>query len=124
MCLIVDKIQHPNNLPIVLDRDLYVTKYLRYNYSRNPFKSKWVTPFQMKSVRFIFGRAILKAKIKEGGFIDDIHCLKIHKGIHSMTGPWKYSHFVTPFRAKIPKGTKVYYGTDDDIVSEKLIIYK
>lgn len=125
MCLRVDKVQHPNNLPIILDRDLYVTKYLEHVYTKNPpFKSKWMTPFQRKHIRFIFGKAVLKAKIKEGNIRDNIHCLKIYKGIHSMIDAWGYNLHGIPFIAKIPKGTKVYYGTDDDIVSEKLIIYK
>lgn len=56
-------------------------------------------------------------RIFEGWYCHD-HFV-INKGIHAYTTQYNGTH-----PAIIPKGTLVYYGLYDDIVAEKLIIYK
>lgn len=129
MCLAIDKWKHIDLQPIILDKDLYVTKILKINPSMYPFSNNWVTPYMLKPIKFIFGKVTLRAKINKSDFsysynTSGILEALIAKGIHSLIGPNINGIPGKSFIAKIPKGTKVYYGKDYDIVSEKLIIYK
>ncbi len=121
MCLTIDLKKHPDLKPIKLDKDLIVRKYLCNKndvpgYYRKRFMTKYVTPFMYVRVHFLFGKAILRAKLGE---VDS----EIYEGIHSTT-VYIYSDHLIEHKAIIPKGSLVYYGTNGDIVSNKLIIFK
>lgn len=130
MCLIIDKRKHQSLKPIKLDKDLIVSKGLvsrkddEWLVSDTHFKfANFVTPYRQKSVHFLFGRAILRAKLDKPYYRD--YSWRINKGIHA----WLCKNnlmFLTYslYNAVIPKGTKVYFGMSGDIVAEKLIIYK
>lgn len=123
MCLTIDLKKHPDLKPIRLDEDLLVHKYLCdkkkvSDLHRKRFMTKYVTPFTYTSVHFLFGKAILRAKLDE----PDGHN-QIYRGIHS-TRAYMYSDVFIHHKAIIPKGSLIYYGTDGDVVSNKLIIFK
>lgn len=118
MCLFINVSRHPDNKPIILDEDLKVFKYLDIN-KRKIFNTKYSTPFRHKNILFLFGKCILKAKLDEPDPFDSVF-----KGIHACINKSMLSMDYIEFKAIIPKGTKVYFGTDNDIVAEKLIIYK
>ncbi len=124
MCLTIDLNKHPDLKPIRLDKDLLVHKYLCNKndvpgYYRERFMTKYVTPFMYAQVHFLFGKAILRAELDE----PNACCIQIDRGIHSMK-VYMYSDVFIHHKAIIPKGSLVYYGTDGDVVSNKLIIFK
>ena len=118
MCLFINVSRHPDNKPIILDEALKVFKYLVRN--KKIFKPKYKTPYWDKCVPFLFGKCTLTSNMdgpEPGG--------KIRKGIHACVDSDYYmSQSYREFDAIIPKGTKVYFGDNNDIVAEKLIIYK
>lgn len=123
MCLIIDLNKHPDLKPIRLDKDLVVHKYLCDKKDlpgpyRKRFMTKYVTPFTYTQVHFLFGKAILRAELDKPNRYDQIRI-----GIHS-TKLYMYSDVFIHHKAIIPKGSLVYYGTNEDVVSNKLIIFK
>lgn len=123
MCLTIDLNKHPDLKPIRLDKDLVVHKYLCDKKDvpgpyRKRFMTKYVTPFTYTQVHFLFGKAILRAKLDK---VDEYN--QIYRGIHSARA-YMYSNIFIHHNAIIPKGSLVYYGTNGEIVSNKLIIFK
>lgn len=123
MCLTIDLKKHPDLKPIKLDKDLLVHKYLSDKKNvpglyRKRFMTKYVTPFTYTYVHFLFGKAIFRAKLDK---VDAYN--QIYRGIHSARA-YMYSNIFIHHKAVIPKGSLVYYGTDGDMVSNKLIIFK
>jgi len=130
MCLIIDNIKHPDFKPIRLDKDLVVSKFLLNSNSKNvlwpcapwwlEFICNFITPCQYKPIHFLFGQCTLRAKLDTPRKTPlNSLSMYIDKGIHAYNTREDNLH-----PAIIPKGTLVYYGVDDDIVAEKLIIYK
>lgn len=123
MCLTIDLKKHPDLKPIRLDEDLLVHKYLLNRKDvpdchRKRFMTKYVTPFTYTPVHFLFRKAILRAKLDK---VDEYN--QIYRGIHSSKA-YMYSDIFIHHEAIIPKGSLVYYGTEGDVVSNKLIIFK
>lgn len=118
MCLEINLNKHPDRTPIRLEKDLYVLKFLRVR-KKILGHTIYETPVQRYRTRFIANRCILKAKFN---FQELFY---VFEGIHAFTSEvgWFLGPNI-PFLAKIPKGTLVYFGINNDIVSEKLIIYK
>ncbi|MBP5595754.1 MAG: hypothetical protein J6Y02_10255 [Pseudobutyrivibrio sp.] len=118
MCLEINLNKHPDRTPIILEKDLYVLKFLRVR-KKILGHTIYETPVQRYRTRFIANRCILKAKFN---FQELFY---VFEGIHAFTSEvgWFLGPNI-PFLAKIPKGTLVYFGINNDIVSEKLIIYK
>lgn len=120
MCLVIDTNCHPNFEPLVAAYDMEVIKVLAFG------KRGWTTPYRHKKVHFIFRRAILKSKMK----INSLYIDEVCEGIHSCLVDIKAREVMygtvgaLVFKAIVPKGSKFYYGTDGDIVSNKLIILK
>ena len=128
MCLTIDLSKHPDLKPIRLDEDLIVTKCLCNKHSANwsfiPLRIRaicnFTTPYRYKPIHFLFGKCILRTKLdKPQKSKHRSYSFEIYKGIHAYNLHWKNFYF-----AIIPKGTLVYYGYNNEIVAEKLIIYK
>lgn len=129
MCLTIDDIKHPDFKPIRLDKDLVVSKLLlspdlkKISWPRErwwlKFICNFITPCRYKPIHFLFGNCILQAKLDTPIPSSVYSYMLINKGIHAYT-----FKNVTMYPAIIPKGTLVYYGCNNHIVAEKLIIYK
>lgn len=118
MCLVIDLYRHPTLKPFVAKYDIPVKKLLTKDRRGNYF-----TLYRGYSVIFSNGIATLEAclekpkKVSIQGHFNYI----INEGIHS----WRSNpgcYIIN--NAIIPKGTLYYIGRDNDIVSEKLIIYE
>ena len=118
MCLEINLNKHPDHTPVILEKDLYVLKFLRVRDVLLGHEM-YETPVRRCRTRFIANKCVLKAKF------DFQNIFYIFEGIHAFTSEvgWFLGPNI-PFLAKIPKGTLVYFGMNNDIVSEKLIIYK
>lgn len=118
MCLEINLNKHPDRTPVRLEEDLYVLKFLRVRDVLLGHEM-YETPVQHYRTRFIANKCVLRAKF------DFQNIFYIFEGIHAFTSEvgWFLGPNI-PFLAKIPKGTLVYFGMNNDIVSEKLIIYK
>lgn len=128
MCLTINKQVHPNYEPMTAEKDLVVYKILR---------SKRTTPFMGFPVKFIFGKARLKAEFEINFFYNQFSeetFRTVYKGIHAYLTFQKCEDYIRLFsytsdnftihKAIIPKGTNYFIGIHNDIVSEKMIIYK
>ena len=120
MCLVIDKAYHPNFKPLIANGDIEVIKVLTFG------NKGWTTPYQHKKIYFIFKRAILKSKMKRSSLYTDEVCEGIHSCLNEAKAKYVMAHSIgsLAFCAIVPKGSKFYYGTDGDIVSDKLIILK
>ena len=120
MCLVIDRVRHPNLKPLVANHDIEVMKVLTFG------NKGWTTPYRYKKIHFIFKKAILKSEMR----ISILYTDEVCEGIHSCLDVAKVKEVMSynagslVFQAIIPKGSKFYYGTDGDIVSNKLIILK
>lgn len=123
MCLIINPKEHVfwfnHYIPKVAKRDILVFKGLLLHSDRQYF-----TFCRAHPVDFVNGKAVLEADIE----IEKSQCrnaTKWHKdriigpGIHSYRSPQLCYNY-----AIIPEGTTFYVGCNDDIVSEKLIIFQ
>ena len=132
MCLIISEKYHPDYKPLIAEEDIEVVKYLALPGDVSYFYGDGMigtvhcplrTPFM--SIPIVFGdneecvleSSTFEAKMDE----DDGWCMEV--GIHAYTSSQGTClSGLTPFQAYIPKGTKYYFGTNGDIVAEKMII--
>lgn len=119
MCLYIDKEKHPNYKSIILEKDKVVYKLLECTNNR------YSTPYKNMSVIFnCLYTSNIERYTSSWGYSEFL----IEKGLHSfvnMIDPTilkANSKYMKIFKAIIPKGSEVYYGTNDDIVSNQLII--
>lgn len=132
MCLIISEKYHPDYKPLVAEEDIEVVKYLALpddvsyldmNDMIRTVHHPLCTPFMSIPIVFddneecVLESSTFEAKMDE----DDGWCMEV--GIHAYTSPQGTRlSGLTPFQAYIPKGTKYYFGTNGDIVAEKMII--
>ena len=113
MCLKISRLHHKYFCGIPLPKrakcDIHVFKALDWINI-----DKYRTPYQKVPVEFKQFKAELF--VKHFTFIDG----EVAKGIHA----FRYKGRDPIFDAIIPKGTLYYIGTNDDIVSKKLIIFR
>ena len=137
MCLTIDKTEHTETMrygnykklpkPLIADKDIPCHKFLKYVRNHD-----YYTPYIVAKVEFNEdGIAILESDLKGKkkypfGYkycsFDKEHY--IYEGIHSYCN--NIICFVNHicFNAIIPKGSMYYYGDDNDLVSDTLIVFK
>ena len=116
MCLTIDSKLHSDLKPLVARKNISVYKVLLLN------GTKWITPYAETEVHFVFKKAKLKSRVlrKYGIYVTEgIHACTNSKEARAMAR--RFSNSVV-FDAVVPKGTKFYFGNENDIVAEKLII--
>ena len=123
MCLYVHRAYHRSfhPVPAIAREDKHVYKVLLTN------GSKYITPYRQTQVIFTDDIGILSATLIN--ILITVTC-----GIHAFRNyerAMRSGAFLPDPRYKliicnavIPKGTKYFIGTNDDIVAEKLIIFK
>ena len=116
MCLIVDMYRHFERKPIILKEDLECFKVLKYFIGI----ANYYTPYQEYPIEL---NTLYITKMSSRG------CgREIHKGFHSFVNVENISSTMIlfsnkkVFKAIYPKGTRIYYGIDGDIVGNKIII--
>ena len=121
MCLYIDNDLHPINKHRIAERDIVVYKALDAIH-----ETGGISPYMRAT--WLFGEQkivrIGKAKTRKG-CDNDIYL--IHKGLHSCNTKLKARCHGLPDNlcpAIIPKGSKLFFGTNGDIVSNALIVYK
>jgi len=97
---------------LIATRDIRCYKWLKIN------NSILYTPFQMEPIVFKNGIAIQEV---DNFSYDSIG--GIRKGIHSYQMGFNHA-YRRRYYSIIPKGTQYYIGSDNDLVSLKLIIFK
>ena len=93
---------------------------------------KPITPYQLTEVQFDnHGVAELKSNYNFRGLKMNVHesCngyfFEVYEGIHALRTAEHYHQSDDEiYYAVIPRGTRFYVGTCDDIVSERLLIFK
>lgn len=128
MCLSINKQFHPNYEPMTAKENLVVYKVL---------DMKRTTPFMRFPVKFIFKKARLKAKFEISFIYNPFNATTfrvVYQGIHAYLTLQRCEDLIrinahisdnyTIHKAIIPKGTNYFIGIYDDIVAEKMIIYK
>lgn len=116
MCLIIDKEKHPDNQPITLESPLYVYK-IAYAMTEEYFRPWYINDF------------VYKVNVPTAKQILDPQNNKIYEGYHAVSDLFEVaarwglkSSRIGIF--KIPAGTKVYYGEDNEIAAEQMIYLK
>ncbi len=111
--------------PKIAEHDIHVFKILEGNK----------TPYRKKRVYFLFRRAFMRSKLKFNLRVVDICTYyTIFVGIHTFNSQLTAEVDLTALEdekrccnihsAIIPKGSKYAIGLDNDIASNKLIIFK
>lgn len=145
MCLTVSN-RHPRRLgvefpkPFVCDKDILVFKSLNVatytveykgacnstlNWSSYP-SHHYVTPAFAKVVKFENSRAKLETDKFGEEWSSDTGYAKINEGIHTAEtygGAKQYGGSMV-FFSVIPAGEEFYIGTQNDVVSKKIIIFE
>lgn len=137
MCLTISIVDntYKNGLPIptVLKKRMVVYKVLQIRKWAQPKHIEdYFTPYTCYPIIFSFSRCKLP-KIEDADFsrLDGVwKDEKSDYAYHSFTDKYTaaghtrgYDNLAV-FKAVIPKGSLVFYGTDDEICSNRLIIYK
>lgn len=120
MCLTVDIKKHPYKTPIILKEDLECVKILRYFKSAGGIIN-YDTPYEY------FPIELNKLYISR---MSSRHQRRvIYRGFHSFASIETLDRvmYINKAKRKIfkciyPKGTRIYYGTNGDIVGNKIII--
>ena len=132
MCLFIDTNIHSERMrygnfkklpkPFIARTNIVVYKNL------SKIKNAIYTPYQRNFIRFnVNGIYYLESNLTQKKYPFGYEYLDrgyyIYEGIHSFT---KKNTFVpgSIYYAIIPKGSMYYFGNNDDIVSDKLIIFK
>lgn len=110
MCLDIDLKKHPNAKPIVLTKPMIVYKYGAYMENRNVFVPLIMTFYSYR--RF-------KETPTEKLQIEFDH--SIRKGYHAYTIKKPMKPYYDRAKFLIPAYTRVFFGLDNDIVSERII---
>lgn len=123
MCLTINPKEHVfwfnHYIPKVAKRDILVFKRLLLQTN-----GQYITSYRAHPVNFVNGRTVLKATIEVEKSRWSV-ATKWHRdriigpGIHSYRSMRYYFNY-----AIIPEGTTFYVGRNNDIVSEKLIIFQ
>lgn len=142
MCLRIDQKFHYKMVHNVEEgnEDVKVPKWAvaktdivcRKRLVRNVRTGKLITPYQSAEVQFDeHGVAELKSNYNFRGLRMSVHetsnaCFfDVYEGIHALrTAEHYHPSDDEIYYAVIPRGTKFYVGTWDDIVSERLLIFK
>lgn len=134
MCLTINTTFHKKEKPIVAERSILVYKVLeRYVGKENT--NKYHTPYQGKRINFNPNDGMYfykNTRIKKELFGSE---KLITNGIHSFTDKQLAVNEVEMYSNKsmyrqsmhyaiIPKGSNFYIGTDGDIVSTNLVVFK
>ena len=116
MCLYVDTSFHKSNTASVATRDILVWKVLKLPnniFGFAPFQGcKWHFGFERSSKLDYWNRVVdagLHAKLSKTAARRYVRC-----GLDN----------VRVFPAIIPKGSKLFFGRDRDIVATQMIVYK
>lgn len=130
MCLFVDSKFHKKTIfnryrPVVLNHDYLVYKVLEEN------DGYIYTPYQIMPINFADGMADLKKIPFRGNKKQFIKGGGYHAFVKKYMADdcaWHINDLTLVqdrdvFYAVIPKGTKVYFGVEDDIVAERMIIF-
>ena len=136
MCLEISTIHHPDLKPLTAEKDIEVVKFLKPELHEFSMP-KYDTCEIMAMTEFSLRTPYMSYPVE---FDENDECVMEHymstfdglwvvEGIHAYTEiMWWYQRqkdlllTCTPFKAYIPKGTKYYFGTNGDIVAEKIII--
>lgn len=117
MCLHIFPKLHPKNKVRVAERDIVVYKVLEAASSRTA-----ISPY-MEHVWW-FGKACFADMI----VVKQYYGYIIEEGLHACTTiKSAHTHLWTKcavYPAVIPKGSEMYFGMDDEVVSNALIVYK
>lgn len=111
--------------PFIADKDIYCFKYLTRSGN---FDIKFFTPFFCEEVVFdAKGMAVMESDVKKRKYpfsiwSEVLNEYNVDNGIHSYTTQTPMAAIV--FDAVIPKGSMYYIGQDNDLVSEKLIVFQ
>lgn len=127
MCLTINEQFHPNYEPMTAKENLVVYKVL---------DMKRTTPFMRFPVKFIFGKARLKAKFGISFAYNPFSektFRTVYQGIHAYLTLQRCEDLIrinahisdnyTIHKAIIPKGTNYFIGTKNEIVADKMIIF-
>ena len=136
MCLIV-KLSKIDKLLLIFNKKRYLkpkvaTKDIKVYKILKEIHSNYLTPYMRERINFINGKADLptvKIKAYKNWLLGEFF---VEEGYHSFITlkeakfnlNFNFRSNVAIFNAIIPKGTKYFIGTYNDIVSEKLIIYR
>lgn len=127
MCLYISKASHPQYKKRIAQRDIVVWKVL-YRASRyDPTKGvvySYHAPYQ--GTRYELGEVNKQDMRKKQQF----SCVTIQQGLHSCRTHKEAKYLATRtgnrkvFYAIIPKGSALFFGAHNDVVSDTLIVYK
>lgn len=97
-----------------------VIEYKKVNGEEVKYNA-YSTPFQGTEVKFKDGKYLQKASGNGAHLTKRVHWA-VNQGIHSVV---KKTHFKLFWHhAVIPKGTNFFLGENDDVVSEKLLVFE
>lgn len=137
MCMTVVKGRHKRVmpgvkvfLPVVLEKDLPVFKLLRVGAATSP------EPYYMSPImRYLYSMDVVMEERDVGALweVEGVGC-EVSAGLHAytnegnailVTGGYVNLDYesLAVFKATIPKGSRVYFGRNDTIVSDQLIVH-
>ena len=133
MCLLVRNDLHKDSLPLIAENDIRVYKTLveSKNYPDGSHKVKpgqYVTPHRLFPIEFDSTGKFVYKKTPMVTNVTEWNAVIVNEGLHSY---YKINATLTPRErdsimcdAIIPAGSKYYIGSDDDIVSNQLIVFE
>ena len=119
MCLFIDKTIHPDNKPIITEKDIDCIKYL-HKFSGG----RYCTIIYDYPIKFKGGYCVETSAYLAVSYSRYYEHFKVEEGIHSCSIIFSGLMSGRPFYAMIPKGTEMFVGIDNDFTSTKLIIFK
>lgn len=126
MCLYIDESVHgtaySKQKPFIAQTDIVVWKLLIKDFDFDEDKTVYLAPY--RRTLYVLGQ-LYKSKLgKDWCAIDEgLHCFSNHRKAR-MVKELEWDFDTSVFWAIIPKGSKVYVGTDKELVSNQLIVYK
>ena len=134
MCLTIKTTFHKKGKPLVAERNILVYKMLE-RYIGKKYNNQYHTPFMGTPINFCDegdNMYFYKATRLQKNEYDSDYC--ISKGIHSFFDKPTAINEVNAYDeriyrmsmhyAVIPKGSKFFIGSDGDIVSTNLVVFK
>lgn len=130
MCLIISKVYHKKDKSnmikcLVAQEDILVYKRLDCT------NGEYCTPFQYMPIIFTKGKyAYNKVNMPKSKYYWNdtikvgIHAYTTKNAAITISNAFYYNSGTSMRYAIIPKGSKFYIGTDEDIVSNNLIVYR